>query len=198
MIIGLNRIIRENINTKNYWNQRYLEKNTNNGTSALESILEWVDSYSFPHDFSAIDLGSGPLKPGSFMVHLKKKFPNSDCHVFDISDEMVKSWEGSGISYKTGELSKLDFNDNMFDMIICSHVLEHVTEIEEALSEIKRISKDGSIVIINSPIGIGWSGETEHVWWIDKNINFRLGELISFFEGNQYHSLVQIYKIKKG
>ena len=39
----------------------------------------------------------------------------------------------------------------MFDIILCNHVLEHIPNIDKALSELKRILKPQGILILNVP-----------------------------------------------
>lgn len=43
------------------------------------------------------------------------------------------------------------FNDNEFDIIHSSHCLEHLDDIEKAISEIYRISKNNALLIIKVP-----------------------------------------------
>jgi len=43
------------------------------------------------------------------------------------------------------------FKDDKFDEILCSHVLEHVTDFERTIKEIHRILKKGGIVKITVP-----------------------------------------------
>lgn len=43
------------------------------------------------------------------------------------------------------------FKDNEFDLIYCSHVLEHINDFERTLLEIKRICKNGARIIIRVP-----------------------------------------------
>ena len=77
---------------------------------------------------------------------------------------------------------------------MCSHVLEHVDDIEASTKEIYRILKPNGLAIINSPIGFQWSGEEEHVWWLQENVDYGIGEIIDSFPGNQFKSMVQIYR----
>ena len=43
------------------------------------------------------------------------------------------------------------FKDNTFDQVYCSHVLEHVTDLEKTMKEIKRICKDKARINIRVP-----------------------------------------------
>jgi len=190
---GITSVSKNNINTECYWNNRYLEKSTNHGTSALETIIEWLDrNVEIKDSDNIIDIGSGPKEDGSFLSKIKNTH-NSNCYSMDISGEICSSWNGFGVESKKGSLPKIDFPDSFFDIVLCSHVLEHVSMLEESIGEIKRVTKSGGIIIINSPIGIGWGTEPEHVWWFSEKLDFGLGKIIDSFEGNQYMSMVQIY-----
>lgn len=52
-------------------------------------------------------------------------------------------------------IEKIDEIDNTWDLIICSHVLEHVDD-EKALSELYRILRNNGILIVMVPIVEGW------------------------------------------
>jgi SAM-dependent methyltransferase len=49
------------------------------------------------------------------------------------------------------DITSLSFNDNFFDIIICSHVLEHIEDDRQAVREIYRVLKPGGIAIIIVP-----------------------------------------------
>ena len=50
------------------------------------------------------------------------------------------------------DVADLKFCDNTFDVIICSYVLEEVTEDRKALKELHRVLKPGGWAILNSPV----------------------------------------------
>lgn len=50
-----------------------------------------------------------------------------------------------------GDLRQLPFKDQSFDWIICNHVLEHILEERQALSEIVRVLKPGGRAIVQIP-----------------------------------------------
>lgn len=45
--------------------------------------------------------------------------------------------------------------DNLFDLVLCCETLEHVDDEISVINEIKRISKDNSILVISAPIEFG-------------------------------------------
>ncbi|AMO66988.1 hypothetical protein AZF00_01140 [Zhongshania aliphaticivorans] len=57
-----------------------------------------------------------------------------------------------GVAMACMDITEIQFGDNSFDIIFCSHVLEHVPEDKKALSELYRVLKPGGWAIILVPI----------------------------------------------
>ncbi|MEK6852733.1 MAG: methyltransferase domain-containing protein [Nanoarchaeota archaeon] len=53
------------------------------------------------------------------------------------------------------------FPDNSFKEIICEHILEHLNDFNQVISEIWRISKKGAILRVSAPYYIGWSAAAD-------------------------------------
>jgi predicted SAM-dependent methyltransferase len=49
------------------------------------------------------------------------------------------------------DITKLSFADNMFDLLIANHILEHVDDDAAALKEIFRVLKPGGLAILQTP-----------------------------------------------
>lgn len=70
----------------------------------------------------------------------------------------------SNIEFMLGDLENLPFSDNSFDLVISSHVLEHLPDFDRGLQEIMRVSKNRAIVAIPTilnpcswtQVGGGW------------------------------------------
>lgn len=100
-------------------------------------------------------------------------------------DELAfKSWEGAllhfspanclrqtlrrvrGVDYSTADLHEaethyqadiqnLPFEDDSWDYVVCSHVLEHVASDEKALRELRRILRPGGVLLLCVPVTPG-------------------------------------------
>ena len=57
-----------------------------------------------------------------------------------------------GVAMKTEDITKLTFEDKTFDVICCSHVLEHITNDIDAMKELKRVLKPGGFAVLQVPI----------------------------------------------
>lgn len=53
------------------------------------------------------------------------------------------------------DLTDLYFRDDLFDYVICSHVLEHVPDDRKAMAEIYRVLRPGGIAILMVPLDYG-------------------------------------------
>lgn len=50
------------------------------------------------------------------------------------------------------DITKITFNDNTFDVIICNHVLEHIPNDAKAMSELYRVLKPGGWAVLETPM----------------------------------------------
>jgi ubiquinone/menaquinone biosynthesis C-methylase UbiE len=59
--------------------------------------------------------------------------------------------ESQELNIQPGFAENIPFEDNSFDVVICSHVLEHVKDKSKSLQEINRVLKEGGVLIIGMP-----------------------------------------------
>lgn len=50
-------------------------------------------------------------------------------------------------AYKKGTIYKLPFADNEFDVVTCSHTIEHLRELPAAINELKRVARKQVIIV---------------------------------------------------
>lgn len=103
----------------------------------------------------------------------------------DISDNAVKraiqksktieNWKN--VKFKIADAEKLPFDDNSFDVILCSETLEHLLEPVTAIKELQRISKKFVIISVPTGIGVPWIKYGRNLigkpFKIDKDITFK-------------------------
>jgi SAM-dependent methyltransferase len=59
--------------------------------------------------------------------------------------------DGAGVDFAE-DLTKLSFADASFDLVYCSHVLEHIRDDAAALREIRRVLAPGGIAVLPVPV----------------------------------------------
>ncbi len=80
-----------------------------------------------------------------------------------------------GLNVCEGELADAQFPDKFFDVIVCNHVLEHIADPTEFLTEIKRILNPDGLLVVGVPnieswiskyYGNRWGsfGQDQHIW----------------------------------
>ena len=62
---------------------------------------------------------------------------------------------------QTADLANMPFESDSFDIVICSHVLEHVPDDLKAMREIRRILKPGGRALLLVPLAINGKGTDE-------------------------------------
>jgi SAM-dependent methyltransferase len=58
------------------------------------------------------------------------------------------------------DMEAMSFDDGMFDMVIANHVLEHVSDDLEAVSEVARVLRPGGVAVLQTP----YSNMLERTW----------------------------------
>jgi len=104
--------------------------------------------------FRILDLGCGD---GRLLCTLKLKgyLDNADITGVDLSPERIKNLtenlrDATGIVSDACDVWRLE--DNSFDMIISSQVIEHIPDDSKHLKEIRRLLKDDGLLYISSVI----------------------------------------------
>lgn len=110
-----------------------IESNT---ISALTSSVKEGDR--------VLDIGVGT---GRLLGHV----PHARRYGIDVSLNYLGRLAGSGIEVCMGSVESLPYPDDFFDVVVCTDVLEHVFDLNAAVSEIARTLKPGGVFILRVP-----------------------------------------------
>ena len=114
---------------------------------------EWNAIKNFIKEGKFLDVGCGA---GYSMYKAKEDF---NCEVFGIDPDP----SGHGVGRRNSNFNidiqnikkayseDIPFENNEFNTVYSSHVLEHVNNIDKSLQEIKRVLKDDGVLIIGMP-----------------------------------------------
>ena len=160
-----------------------------------------------------LDLGCGE---GRHIFGVMQKFPDIQCVGLDPHLESLdKSLEGleffESLSNKTttflsGSAYALPFDDNTFDLVVCSEVLEHLHEYKDAIIEVNRVLKPNGKFLASVPAEfpekICWALSTEYQnqpgghlrIFKKKNLINEISERgFNFIQSERFHSVHSAY-----
>ncbi|APY10015.1 hypothetical protein BWZ22_01595 [Seonamhaeicola sp. S2-3] len=102
-------------------------------------------------DSIVLDIGPGD---GSFAKYCNR----TDFFLFEGNPDSAKRLKDKYPNTVQGRLPQLPFEDEMFDVIHMSHVIEHLQpqEVYDTLKELDRCCKVGGVIVISAPLL--WSG----------------------------------------
>lgn len=118
----------------------------------VNDILSAIKEKSLVYD---VGCNSGGI--GSLLIKRKK------CQVFgsEICPCLAKRAQEKGIEMFCGWAEKVPFNDNFFDFVVATFILEHVIDPREMMMETLRVLKKGGVIMGHVPTEFGdWGKKT--------------------------------------
>ena len=85
--------------------------------------------------------------PEEIFYRLFSSFKDIDYWTADLEPKRY-----GGMVRKQVDITDITFDDNFFDLIMCTHVLEHIPDDKKAMSELYRVLKPGGLAFLNVPI----------------------------------------------
>jgi SAM-dependent methyltransferase len=113
----------------------------------------WVSKYasSVPAHSLVLDVGAGSCPYRNLFSHCDYKTQD----FAGLKAEQLRDSSGYGEIDYYCDATKIPVPDNSIDVILCTEVLEHVTEPIIVIEEFSRILKAGGLLLITAPLGSG-------------------------------------------
>lgn len=136
----------------------------------FSSIKELLKDIKFKN---VMEAGCGEGYVSDFVY---RNYRNLHIDSFDISEKVINQAKKDFpyINFSTGSIYKIECEDNTYDLVIASEVLEHLEEPQRALKELMRISK--RYILLSVP--------NEPIWRI---LNMARGKYIKDFGNTPGH-----------
>lgn len=140
------KIIDEVIDVKKKFEEEYKKRYENQKTPRLYSKSDWARiSFCFEYLLdinkvsSVLDVGSGPGALLNLLHQSTKFYPTTGIDIRQYT-KLVKLYEN--IDLRIMDVTKMSFESNSFDKVICMEVLEHIDikQFHLALSELRRVA----------------------------------------------------------
>jgi 2-polyprenyl-3-methyl-5-hydroxy-6-metoxy-1,4-benzoquinol methylase len=187
-----------------YFNENYANYNKQNPKRKIKSYLKEILRYK--KSGKLLDMGCAY---GVFIEYAKKYF---DTYGTDTSEYAIKIAEKKRLEVRKTTTERTPFKENMFDVVTMFDVIEHIPNLENIFTEVRRILKRNGIFVLSMPVYDGIAGkivekidkDPTHIhkesrsFWIDqlKQNGFKIIEykgIMRCFFLNQYY----IHKITR-
>ena len=140
-----------------------------------ESVLSYVKP-----GMKVLDAGCGEGVLSVMMANKGAVVTGVDISVPNIEKSIEYAREADlKIDFVLGDSEKLPFNDNSFDLVVSSHVLEHLPDFDLGLREVMRVSKKRSVVAIPTVLNACSLVQVGHGWFYLKGPK----SFLAFFVG---------------
>jgi len=146
-------------------------------------------------DGNLLDIGCGKpaefMLDGSFLIFIDRK----NSVGIDINDLKINSFK-----FVKASVLNLPFENETFDNIVAMEILEHIEEVDRALSEIKRVLKKDGVFIMSTPdnsllwkiVWFLWSNSFGRMWRHKHLIEYTSDEWIKLV--SKYFKIIEIKK----
>jgi ubiquinone/menaquinone biosynthesis C-methylase UbiE len=150
-----------NEDISSYYELRRRAKSANRpmdlNSKCMELIVEQIREISGEDQIKILDAGGGRLylakliyeKTGNHVTALDMQKPRD---LFE------------GVVFIVGDIKQMPFKNKQFDVVLCTHVLEHIRDPKDAIRELLRVTKRKLIVIMPR--------QREYLYSNDLHINY--------------------------
>lgn len=113
----------------------------NRATDLNRQSLEFILNNIAPSARTLIDVGSGN---GFLLKQIHERHPHLRLTGLDIKDDDANR---ESYGYVKGNVERLPFADGSFDVVTCSHTIEHLVHLQPCISELVRIARQQIFIV---------------------------------------------------
>ena len=113
----------------------------------IKRVNERLDEFEqYRKNNKILDVGCGP---GIFLIEAKKR--GWEVYGTEFTDNQIQYLKSKGINTFQGKITSSSFNENSFDVIISSEVIEHINNPVEEVSNFNLFLRKGGLLYITTP-----------------------------------------------
>lgn len=116
----------------------FIKRDTDNSVQCVEAICQLCKG----DGLRILDVACGK----GYLIN--KVAENNGLNEYHAVDIVLPKKQKSGIHYQKASITDLPYSDQSFDVVICTHALEHIKNSIDALNELRRICKDKLIIVL--------------------------------------------------
>ncbi len=112
------------------------------GTDNNDQCVDYICKACCRKDIRILDAACGR---GYLINKVYEASQSKECYAVDI---VAPEEQTPNIHYVSASLTTLPFEDNFFDIVLCTHALEHIKDNQKALQELRRVCKDKLLIVV--------------------------------------------------
>lgn len=116
-----------------------LQNETDNSEACILRLIAEAEGASL------LDVGCGT---GHVLERIYEKRPELTLTGMDFLIEEGTKQRPAAIQFKQGQVERMPFDDASFDTVICTHVMEHILDFQQALRELRRVAARKLVIIV--------------------------------------------------
>ncbi len=144
-------------------------------------VLESIGTFHPEKPRSILDIGAAD---GLMLNNLKEVFPAATCIGIEYANDLIAFSKSKNLCLLRGDAIALPIKDNVFDVVIATAIIEHVSDPIQLICEAFRVLRENGIFVVTTPhpfwekiaTQIGHLKEGEH------NERITLNKLIFLFD----------------
>jgi O-antigen biosynthesis protein len=121
------------------------------GTVALEHLHRYAYAAQFVKDKVVLDIACGEGYGSEIMARSASRVYGVDIDKLSVEHATKRYARTSNLSFAEGSCESIPLSDKAVDIVVSFETIEHTSEQDLFIREIKRVLKPGGFVIISSP-----------------------------------------------
>ncbi len=110
--------------------------------------LDWLEKY-LKEDYRYLDLG---CRNGEFLVQLRERIDAWKLYGVELHEDSAMIASDRGIAVYTQDVHYLKLENDFFDFVFLTHLLEHTHNPSKVLWQVEKVTKPGGCVFIEVPL----------------------------------------------
>jgi SAM-dependent methyltransferase len=132
------------------------------GRIAAEHLARYAFAEKFIVDKAVLDVACGEGYGTAILAPKTSKTVGVDISTDVIRFANKKYSECKRASFKVGDIAHLPFSADSFDVVVCFETIEHLDEPQQAISELRRVLRQGGALLISTPNKSEYSDRFEY------------------------------------
>ena len=156
----------------------------------LQDIIKLLRAAHLQEFQTILDIGAGQGQLAKHFAMLGKKVTCTGVQIKSYISDVNSLRDKYGIEYVECDIEHMPFPNASFDVVVMAHVLEHCPNVANALSNARRVLREGGLLLVFVPpvedsvcaghISVGWNvGQLMYVLMLN-GFDVRSGQFIEY------------------